>query len=67
MLKRTFTIGPVRLQGMRLCQPCKYLARLLDRPDLVRALLNRGGIRARILTEGRISPGDLVLPEPRHA
>lgn len=62
LVGQAFYAGPVLLRGMRLCQPCKYLARLVDEPDLVRALLNRGGIRARILSEGVISVGDAVRP-----
>lgn len=61
LLHQTFSIGSVRMKGLRLCQPCKYLARLTDLPDLVPALLNRGGLRARILTEGVISIGDPIV------
>lgn len=61
LLHQTFSVGPVKMKGMRLCQPCKYLARLTDLPGLVPAMLNRGGLRARILTEGVISNGDPIV------
>lgn len=62
LLKKEFTIGSVRFRGERLCQPCKYLARLLNEPDLVRAMTHKGGLRARILSEGVIHRGDSIKP-----
>jgi MOSC domain-containing protein YiiM len=57
---RIFYVGSVRMKGLRLCQPCKYLAGLVDEPDLVPAMRNRGGLRAEILSEGIIRTGDTV-------
>ncbi|MEM1125946.1 MAG: MOSC domain-containing protein [Bacteroidota bacterium] len=57
---RRFQGGEVWVEGMRPCAPSKYLARLTDRPDLVRALTGRGGLRARLLTDGVIRRGDPV-------
>lgn len=58
-----FTVGPVRMRGMRQCQPCKRLVRLTDHDEsLIPALVDRGGLRARILTEGVIHPGDPIRP-----
>jgi MOSC domain-containing protein YiiM len=57
-INKPFAIGSVRLQGIRLCQPCKYLVRLTGEPGILRALVNRGGLRARILTGGVIRVGD---------
>ena len=60
LVKKEFFIGSVKLRGERLCQPCKYLARLLNEPELIPAMVNRGGIRARILTEGTIAKADTI-------
>lgn len=60
LLKKEFLIGTVRFRGERLCQPCKYLARKLGEPELIPAMVNRGGIRARILSEGTISVMDPI-------
>jgi MOSC domain-containing protein YiiM len=62
LINRDFWVGPVRLRGIRLCQPCKYLARLVGRPEVARALVGRGGLRARILDPGIIRTGDLIRP-----
>ena len=65
LIKKKFEIGSVLLEGVRLCQPCKYLARLLDEPNLVGALVHRGGLRARILSGGIIHTNDRIrLAEP---
>lgn len=60
LLKQTFTVGAVTMRGIRICQPCKYLARKTNQPDLVKALVHRGGLRAQVLTEGYIEIGDSV-------
>ncbi len=62
LVDRTFLVGPVQMRGTRLCEPCQHLEDLARRPRLVQALLHRGGLRARILTEGVIRVGDPVRP-----
>ena len=62
LVGKSFYVGPVRMQGIRLCQPCKALARRTQKPDLLRALLFRGGLRARVLTAGDIQVGDSIAP-----
>ena len=62
LIKETFFVGDVRVQGLRLCQPCKYLVRLTGKPGLLPHLVGRGGLRARILDEGLIRAGDVVRP-----
>lgn len=53
-----FRIGGIECYGERFCPPCGYLEELLGRPGLNRALTDRGGIRAEILLDGNIYPGD---------
>ena len=61
--KAECSIGEVRFAGIRLCQPCKYLARKTGIENLVKGLIGRGGIRARILSEGIIREGDRIVCE----
>lgn len=56
-----FWVGAVRMRGMRLCEPCQHLEDLTQRGVLA-ALIHRGGLRARILTEGVIRAGDVIRP-----
>jgi MOSC domain len=58
-----FTIGGVRCQGMRLCEPCTVVARYASRPVL-RELVHRGGLRADIIEGGKIAVGDEVRALP---
>lgn len=60
LVGREFTVGEVRCRGLKLCEPCDYLEGLLERPGFKKSLLHRGGLRARILTEGEIKVGDAI-------
>lgn len=60
----TFRVGDVVLRGIRLAEPCAYLAGLVERPGISRALVHRGGLRAEVMTDGVISVGDTVEPAP---
>ena len=62
LIKQRFSVGEVVMEGIRLCQPCKYLARIAGEPGVLPGLVNRGGLRARILSEGVIRVGDTVRP-----
>lgn len=66
LVDREFTIGEVRLRGMRLCEPCAHLERL-SAPGAMRGLIHRGGLRAEILTGGTIRVGDAITPVDDHA
>ena len=61
LVDREFWVGPVRMRGTRLCEPCKYLEGLTQR-GVMSGLVHRGGLRALILTEGIIRAGDVVRP-----
>ena len=53
-------IGNVKLKVHRLCDPCKYLQDLLNQKNLVKNLLNKGGLRCEIKTNGTISINDQI-------
>ncbi len=56
-----FSVGEVTLRGIRLNEPCNHLASLTD-DKVKQGLVHRGGLRAQILTEGVIRPGDTIQP-----
>ncbi len=60
LVDREFTLGEVRLRGMRLCEPCKGLAERTGKPSILPGLIHRGGLRCDILSEGVIRVGDEV-------
>ncbi len=43
-----FFIGTIRLRGVRLCEPCQYLANKTD-PRILSAMVHRGGLHADII------------------
>lgn len=59
LVGKEFTVGPVSLRGIRLCEPCGHLEDL-TREGTRAGLVHRGGLRAQILTAGVIRAGDLV-------
>ena len=60
LVGREFSIGAVRLRGMRLCEPCKGLAALTGKPAILPGLIHRGGLRCEILSEGELRVGDPI-------
>ncbi len=61
LVGQEFTVGEVAVRGIRLNEPCAHLASLTDK-KILPGLVHRGGLRAQILTEGVIRPGDEIRP-----
>jgi MOSC domain-containing protein YiiM len=57
LVGRDFQIGNVKARGIRLCEPCDHLQRLIGR-EVIKGLIHRGGLRAQILSSGAIHVGD---------
>jgi len=55
----SFRIGSVLCEGIALCEPCRYLESITGR-RLLRGLVHRGGLRARLLSSGVIRVGDPI-------
>lgn len=62
LVGREFTIGTVRVRGVKLNEPCEHLEKVSGRAGIRKALAHRGGLRADILEGGRIRVGDAVSP-----
>ena len=60
LVGKEILVGEVRMKGHRLCNPCKYLQDKLQQKNLVRNLVNRGGLRCEILSDGKISVRDKI-------
>jgi MOSC domain len=59
LIGSTFELGDALLLGVRPCDPCHHLE-TLTRTGLAQELASRGGLRARILHDGRVSIGDSI-------
>jgi MOSC domain-containing protein YiiM len=55
-----FTVGEVECVGEELCEPCNHLQGLTQ-PGVLRGLVHRGGLRADIVSGGRIAVGDEIV------
>src|SRR5260221_13316718 len=60
LVGREFHVGEVRIRGIRLCEPCHYLAKT-SFPETLKGLVHKGGLRAQILSEGLIRVGHKIL------
>ena len=57
-----FRVGEATLEGVRLCEPCAHLARIVTGAVLP-GLVHRAGLRARIVSGGTIKPADEIRRE----
>ena len=60
LVGKKIKVGQVTMKVHRLCDPCKYLQDLLKQKNLVKTLLNKGGLRCELLTDGKISIDDNI-------
>jgi MOSC domain-containing protein YiiM len=60
LVGKRFKVGDSVLEGMRLCEPCAYLAGLLG-PEVVRAMAHKAGLRARIHVGAEVRPGQNII------
>ncbi len=59
LVGREFIVGEIRLRGVRLCEPCEYLASRTD-PRILQSMSHQGGLRADIVSAGHIHFNDLI-------
>jgi MOSC domain-containing protein YiiM len=62
LVGREFRVGEATVRGVRLCEPCAHLQRLVGQEKVLPGLVHRGGLRCEILTEGVIRTGDPLVP-----
>jgi MOSC domain-containing protein YiiM len=60
LVGRHFRVGGVEALGLELAEPCTKLQRISGEPGVLRGLVHRGGLRADVLSSGRITVGDEV-------
>ncbi len=60
LVGRTFSVGDVRMRGVRLAEPCAYLEQLTGLAGVRAALVHRAGLRAEILDDGQLHVGDAI-------
>ena len=59
LVDREFRIGAVQFRGIRLCEPCAYLAEIVT-PQVLKGMVHSAGLRACILNDGTIRENDPI-------
>lgn len=62
LVGKEFRIGEITVRGVRLCDPCSRLESLTQK-GVLKGLVNLGGLRVDILSEGTVRVGDEVIVE----
>ncbi|MDH3445527.1 MAG: hypothetical protein OEN50_16495 [Deltaproteobacteria bacterium] len=60
LLHREFTVGNVRLRGIRLFEPCGHLEKVSGMPGVFKALEHRSGLKAAIISDGMVAVDDAI-------
>jgi MOSC domain-containing protein YiiM len=60
LVGKRFRIGTVECVGEELCEPCRHLEALTE-PGVLRGLVHRGGLCARVVKGGEIAVGDEIV------
>lgn len=69
LIGQRFRVGGAVIDGLDYCHPCTYLEAVTDKP-VMRPLIDRGGLRAKIVEGGTIAIGDeirILAPVPAPA
>jgi len=61
LLSREFTVGAVRMRGIRLFEPCAHLVQVSKLPGIFKALEHRSGLKAAVVSDGEIRIGDAIV------
>jgi MOSC domain-containing protein YiiM len=60
LVGQRFAVGDVKAIGVELAEPCTKLQRISGERGVLRGLVHRGGLRADIVSGGRIRVGDAI-------
>jgi MOSC domain-containing protein YiiM len=59
-IEKKILIGNVEVEVIDLCRPCRFLQEKLNKNNIIKEFLRKGGLRCRILSSGTIKVGDLI-------
>jgi MOSC domain-containing protein YiiM len=59
LIGKRFTIGEVEIEALEDNPPCRHLQKLADKP-LLKPMIEKGGVRGRIVRGGTIRAGDPI-------
>ena len=59
-IDKKILIGKVEVEVIDLCRPCRFLQEKLNKNNIIKEFLRKGGLRCRILSSGTVQVGDLI-------
>ena len=59
-IEKKILIGNVEVEVIDLCRPCRFLQKKLNKNNIIKEFLRKGGLRCRILSSGTVQVGDLI-------
>lgn len=59
LIGRQFRLGTMLCEGTEVCEPCAHMQKKVGKP-ILKPLVHRGGLRARILSGGQLRVGDAI-------
>ena len=60
LVGKKIMINNINLEVIDLCRPCRHLSERLEKDNIIKEFLRKGGIRCEILNDGKISIGDQI-------
>ena len=60
LVGKRILIGNVKAEGIDLCRPCRHLTETLNRENILKEFLRKGGLRCQILSSSNINIGDKI-------
>ena len=60
LVGKKLLIGNVKVEGIDLCRPCRHLAEMLNKNNIIKEFIRRGGLRCQILNSSKINVGDKI-------
>tara|TARA_X000001036_G_C20289710_1_gene647865 strand:+ start:170 stop:613 length:444 start_codon:yes stop_codon:yes gene_type:complete len=60
LINKKINIGKVILEGIDLCRPCKHIQEMLNRDNIIKEFMRKGGLRCQILSSGKINSGNMI-------
>jgi MOSC domain-containing protein YiiM len=59
LIGRQFRLGELLCEGVEICEPCIHVQQKVGKP-ILKPLVHRGGLRARIVAGGLVRVGDII-------
>jgi MOSC domain-containing protein YiiM len=63
LVGKRFRLGGLLCEGTEICEPCTHMQKKVGKP-ILKPLVHRGGLRARIIEGGAVRVGDAVQAAP---